>query len=840
MPTPHLARDLRYALRQLRRAPAFTATVVLTLALGIGATTAVFSLLDQALLRSLPVRDPASLVVLEGTGTVWQGHSSSHGGDREAYLSYPMYRDLRDENRAFSGLIASAPADVGLARAGRAEAVRAELVSGNYFTVLGVAPALGRLFTAGDDTAPNANPVAVLAFDFWRDHLGADPAVVNSTLSLNGQPFLVVGVAAPRFRSAIWGETPAVFVPMSMLDKIVPGKGKRLTDHTDKWMNILGRLRPGISPAQAVAATQPLWHALRAAELAALGHRSPHFVQDFLTDSRLRLVPGARGFSYQRANFSAPLVATMAMALLVLAIAGVNVASLLLVRSGGRAREFSLRFAIGANHAQITAQLLLEGLLLGLLGGAAGLLLAPLALRAILRQLMGDQPEAIFSATIDTRLLAFSFVAALAVSLIFSLAPVAQLRRHDLAGALRQTSGTATRGALTLRRLVVSLQMGLSVLLLLGAGLFVRTMQNLRATDVGFNTSHLITFSVDPQLAGIPAAALPTLEQRMLAALTALPGVTSVAASNVAQLAGDDHGGNVTLAGYTPPPDDQTDVEKEFVSPAYLATLQVPLAAGRDFTPADNATAAHVAIVNQAFVQHFCNGDDRACLGRQMANGAGNVPLNITIVGITRNVRHESVRSLAAPTVYQPREQNRVPEGMHLFLRTALPPAPLLPTLRRAVTQLDPSLAVSDLRTMDAQIDDSLANERLISLLAVAFGVLALVLAGVGLYGVLAFSTTERTREIGIRIALGSSRLRVVRLVLRDTLLLVGYGMLVAIPVALALARLLRSQLFGVSPADPLALAAAILSLLAVALAAAALPARRAASIDPNTALRAE
>ncbi len=291
---PNVLQDLRFALRQLRRAPAFTLTAVLTLALGIGATTAIFSLLDQALLRSLPVHDPASLVILEGTGKMWQGHSSSHGGDPEAYFSVPMYRDLRDQNHVFSGLLATAPADINLTHANTSEAARTELVSGNYFAVLGVQPALGRLLTPADDAAPNANPVAVLSFDFWRDHLGADPAVINSTVGINGHPFQILGVAAPRFRSAIWGETPALFVPMSMLGEIIPGQEKRLSDHTDKWINILGRLAPGTSRAHAEAAMNPLWHALRAEELKALGHRSQHFTDDFLTNSRMNLVPAPR------------------------------------------------------------------------------------------------------------------------------------------------------------------------------------------------------------------------------------------------------------------------------------------------------------------------------------------------------------------------------------------------------------------------------------------------------------------------------------------------------------------------------------------------------------------
>ena len=836
-----LLQDLRYTLRQLRRSPGFVVIATLTLALGIGANTAIFSLLDQALLRSLPVRDPAQLVVLEATGKLWEGHSSSHGGDPEAYFSVPMYRDLRDQSQVFEGLIASAPADIGFARNGHSEAARAELVSGNYFDLLGVEPALGRLLSARDDAAPNANPVAVLSFAFWRDHLGADPSVIGATVSINGLPFQVLGVAAPRFRSAIWGETPGVFVPMSMVGEILPGKGKRLIDHTDKWVNILGRLKPGVSSATAVAAMNPLWHALRAEELKALGTRSKRFTDDFLTHSRMLLKPGAKGFSYQRDSFEKPLLAVMAMALLVLLIASVNVASLLLVRSAGRVREFALRFALGAKASRLIGQLLLEGLLLGVAGGAAGMLLAPLVLRSLIRELAGDQTQIAFSAIVDARLLAFNFAVALLVSVLFSLAPTLQLRRPDLTSTLRQTAATSSGTLLSLRRAIVSLQIGLSVLLLVGAGLFVRTMQKLRAVDLGFNTTNLVTFGINPKLSGYSAAAVPALHQHVIDSLTTLPGVQSVAASSLAQLAGDDHGGNASVANFVPPPDDDFDVEKEFINPDYFHAFEIPLLAGRVFTPADNGTGQRVAIVNQAFVRHFCSGSIATCLGRQMSNGSGNHPiLDTEIVGIVRDSRHQGIRDEAVATEFQPLLQDPAPANLFVYLRTALPPEQFLPTVRRTMQQIDPSLALVALRTMGAQIDDSLSNERLITLLAISFGLLATLLAGVGLYGVLAFTTAQRTREIGIRIALGSSRFTIARLVLTDVLRLAATGLVVALPVAFALTHLLRSQLFGVSPADPVTLAAVILLITIVALVAALVPARRAASVSPTEALRTE
>jgi putative ABC transport system permease protein len=835
-----LTQDLRFAFRQIRRSPGFMLTAVLTLALGVGANTAIFSLLDQALLRSLPVRDPGGLVILEGTGKAWEGHFSNHGGDSEAYFSYPMYRDLRDRNQVFEGLLATAPADIGFAHNGVPQHGRAELVSGNYFTLLGVRPALGRVFTQSEDVNKDANPVAVLSFDFWKNQLGADPSVVGTTALINDHPFQIVGVSAPHFHSAIWGETPDVFVPMSMVGPVLPGRDKRLIDHTDRWINILGRLKPGESRVHAEVAMNPLWHALRAEELKALGRQSQRFKDDFLTNSRMLLLPGMRGFSYQRDDFRKPLLAVMGMALLVLLIAVVNVASLLLVRSASRAREFSLRFALGAESSRILRQLMIEGLLPGLAGGALGMLIAPFALRALIRQLAGDQTSVAFNPTIDLRLLVFNFAVAVGVSILFSLAPALQLRRLDLTAEMRQQSASGTGAAFSLRRLVVCLQIGISIILLVGAGLFVRTMQNLRHTNVGFTTSHLITFGINPQLAGYAPTAVPALHQRVLDSLPALPGVQSVAGTDNPELSGNSQTGNVSVAGYIAPTDEDFDVEHPFVTPSYFSTLQVPLIAGRLFTDDDDASHPFVAIVNESFAKHFC-GTITSCIGRQTTAGGGNnVKLNTEIVGVVRNAKHTGVRDDAAPTWFRPLKQNSTPAALFLYLRTSGDPAQMLSTILRSMQQLDPKLAVVALRTMDAQIDDNLSDERMISLLATAFGALATVLAGVGLYGVLAYSTAQRTREIGIRIALGSSRLGVVRTVLLDMARLAGIGIVVAVPVSVVLARLLRSQLFGVSIADPITLAAAVALIVVVALVAAIIPARRASTVDPTIALRTE
>ena len=834
-----LMQDLRYSLRQIRRSPGFMVAAVLTLALGVGANTAIFSLLDQALLRSLPVHAPERLVVLSATGKAWEGHSSDNGAGVERSFSYPMYRDLRDRGTAFDGLIATAPAQIGIARNGASDLAGAEIVSGNYFSVLGVPAAQGRLLTPADDTTPGSNPVAVLSFNYWKTHLASDASVVGQTLSINGQPFQIIGVSAPAFQSAVWGQLPDVFVPMSMLEQVRPGNGGRLQNHKDRWMNIVGRLKTGETPEHAQMAMAPLWHALRADELKALGTtQSKRFVDEFLNHSELQMLPGARGLSYSRNSLQKPLYAVMAMAFLVLLIATVNVASLLLVRSAARIREFSLRYALGASAHRVVQQLLLEGLLIGIAGGAAGLLIAPACIRVLVQRLSSDGSSA-FQTTLDARLLAFNFAIALAVSVLFSLSPAIQLLKPDIVNSLKQQTSTAAGGTLNFRRLIVSLQVGLSILLLVGSGLFVRTMQNLRRVDTGFNTSHLITFHIDPQLAGYAKEKVPALQQQVLDSMATLPGVQAVGATDDQDLADENRGINVTVEGYTPPPEDDFDVEAPTINPGYFHAMQVPLLAGRPFSEDDDMTHPPVTIVNESFAKHYFS-SSAAAVGRRVARGGGNHLVYTTIVGVARDTKHSDLREPALPTLYTPLRQQKDVGQLFLYLRTATPPEQTFAAVRQTIKQIAPGLAVDAMRTMDDQIETTLSNERMIELLSISFGLLATILAGVGLYGVLAYSTAQRTREIGIRIALGSSRLGVSRLVLMDVLRLAGIGIAVAIPCSIFLGRLLQSQLFGVSTADPLTLATVIVLIAFVALVAAIIPARRASAVDPNTALRNE
>jgi predicted permease len=830
--------DLQYALRQLRRSPAFTLTAALTLSLGVGANTAVFSLLDQALLRSLPIRDPQALVYLQGTGDSWRGHTSNHGGGVESYFSYPMYRDLRDQGKAFEGLVGTSQSTVDLTRGTVSELAQAEIVSGNYFTILGVQAALGRVFTQAEDQQKDAAPVLVVSFDYWRTHMNSDPSVVDETISLNGHPFKVMGVSAPGFRSAVWGETPALFVPMAMIDQVIPGQGRRLTDHTDRWMNIIGRLKEGVTVKQAEAMSAPLWHALRADELKALGTTSKRFTDGYLTNSRIKIEPAARGFSYNRQSFETPLMVVMAMAALVLLIAAVNVASLLLVRSAGRVREFSLRYALGARTARIVQQLLLEGLLIGIGGGLVGILLAPAAIRVLVHR-MGSA----FVSSLDARLLLFNFAIAIGVSIFFSLAPALQMLKPDLMQALRVQSATGSSGTIGFRRVVVGAQIGLSLLLLVGAGLFVRTMQQLRSFDVGFKTDHLVGFALAPKLAGYDAERIPAMRLRMLENLGAIAGVDSAGAANSPQLGNSTHSSNVVFAGYKAAPDEDVNIEKTNTSPGFMDTLRVPLIAGRMLSAQDNTNHPKVAIVNETLAKKYFGSAAKA-VGQMVADGGSSKPVfDIEIVGVTRDFIHADMRDAVNPAMFMPLEQaagSDVARTIYFYARTRIDPATMFASIRRSVAAIDPMLAIDNLRTMDEQIDENLRNDRLIALLAITFGVLATLLAGVGLYGVVAYTTGQRTREIGIRMALGSSRRLISQLVFHDVLRLAGAGIAVALPIAVALTRLLRHQLFGVSPTDPYAYVAAVGLVAAVVLVATLLPARKAAAVEPSVVLRAE
>ncbi len=830
--------DLRYALRQLCKSPVFALVAVLTLALGIGANTAIFTLLDQAVIRSLPVSHSEELVRLRFTGDS-PGHTNAFGGDDQDFFSFPMYRDLRDKNHVFRDVIANDEKFVGVQWNDRSDVIEAELVSGNYFQALGVPAAAGRLLLPSDDLA-NSSPVLVLTFNEWKDRYGADPRVIGQTVRINAHPFTIVGVVSPKFHSIVAGERPTMFIPISAKNVITP-RWQDLEDRQSHWLNIVARLAPGMSRQQAQAGLDPLWHAIRADELKQFNYHSERTRRLFLDESHIQLLDSARGFSPLRDQLATPLLIIMGMVGLLVVMACLNISSLLLVRAAGRGREMSVRYALGAGRWQIVRQLLVEGLLLGLLGGAMGAILAPV-LSGVLVGMMFTVPnaEVPLSSHPDLRILLFNFAVAFAVSIAFSLAPALHFLRPDLAGSLKQQNTTAAGSKLRFRNISVGAQISVSLLLLVGAGLFVRTLNNLRSVDVGFATDHLVSFEVNPRLAGYPAEQMQALNRRILDTLTAQPGVRSVAATDDPDLANSDDSGNISIAGYKAGDDEDMTVEEPWVTPEYFATMQVPLLAGRTFRRQEVAGELNVAIINASMANHYFGGAQNA-IGRVIGFGGGtDTKFNTEIVGVVGDTRHSAVRDPVRRTVYRPLLQNTALNGTTYLVRTWQSPETAATELRSAMQQLDSKLALSDLRTVDEQIADGLSAERLMAWLSVSFGVLAVLLAAIGLYGVLAYTTQQRTREIGIRMAMGAQRASVVRLVLRDVLWIAGVSVAITIPISLLMARTLRSQLYGVSASDPFVLLAALLVVGLVALLAALMPARRAASVEPIQALRSE
>lgn len=834
--------DVRYALRQLTKSPAFTVTALLTLALGIGANTAIYSLLDQVMLRSLPVQNPEQLVMLKGTGSD-RGRINAYGGDGDDYFSYPMYRDLRDKNSVFTGAVATDQVQVGVQWHNQPELVQGELVSGNYFDVLGVKPALGRLLVQSDDEAQERNPVVVLSYGYWQRRFGSDPRVVNDTILINSHPFTVVGVASPGFRSFVVGAAPDLFAPMMMKPQITPGWND-LDNRRSRWLNIIGRLKPGTTLAQAESGLAPLWHALREDELKAIPNATPKFREGFVAKSHLNLSPASKGFSPVRDQIGKPLVIVMAMVGLVVLIACANVASLLLLRAAGRVREMSVRYALGASRMRVIQQLVIEGVVLGIGGGVLGLALAPGATQLLLRKIFTDSSGQIpFSSSLDLRVLVFNFAVSVAIGLLFSLAPALQFWRPDLVQTLKQQLTTASGGQLKLRRGSVALQMGLSLLLLFGAGLFVRTLHNLRNVDVGFASDHLVTFGISPGYAGYQLNENLDLYKRVIDTLAVLPGVRSASATSDPELANNDSMSSVGIPGYTPGENERMNVERAEISPGYFDTLKLPFVIGRDISNQDHATAAKVAVVNETFARRYFASPEKA-VGRNFARGgAPEDKPDLQIIGVVRDAKHRNLRDEIRPTVYVPYMQVDPKRGltyMQFYVRTWQAPEQAMNTVRTAIQNLDSKLVLDSLLTLERQINNDVTNESIIAFLAVSFGVLATFLAAVGLYGVLAFSTAQRTREIGIRMALGASRSSVVQMVLREVLWLAGISVAVAVPAALLLARYLRSQLYGVSSADPLTLTGVVLVIGGVAIIAAMLPARRAAGVNPTRALRYE
>ena len=827
--------DLRRAGRRLARAPGFSLVVALTLGLAIGANTALFSVMDQLVLRPLPVGEPERLVVLNAPGP---GAGSMHMFSGFARpVSYPMYRDLREGCGDFEGLLGRLPVTLDLEAQGTIQRIAGELVSGNYFQVLGVGASLGRVLGAADDRDRLGHPVVVLAHGFWRRRFGADPGIVGREVALNGHAMTVVGVAARGFSGVEVGSASDVFVPMAMKAWATPAWDD-VDDRRVLWVGLMARLKPGVGMAQAQASCNAVYARALQGELEQIAGLSPAGRARF-AGKRLELLPGARGRSDLRREFQAPLAALLAMVGLVLLIACANVANLLTARAQARQREIAVRLSLGATRGRLARELLAEGLLLSLAGGAAGLLLAYWSTDALLAALPIDPARLALSPSPDGRVAAFTLALCLLSTLLFGLYPALQSSRPALVGTLREEAGSLAggRSQARVRRGLVAAEVALSLLLLVGAGLFARSLHNLRRLDPGFDPRPLLTFFLDAELAGYSPTQAQALVGRVREELLALPGVARVSAAQVPLMTGSDSRSRMRPEGYVPRDGEDMGSDMNFVAPDFCETLGITLLAGRGLGTADAAGATPVAVVNEAFARRFFAGADP--IGRHVGIGRREDGPPLEVVGLVRDGKHGSLREEPKPMLYVPHAQLTDDFGpLTFYVRARGEPLALAQAVRQALRRVDPKLPVNDLRPMRTLVDESLFAERLSSGLSAAFGLLATLLAATGLYAVLAFGVARRTREIGVRMALGAARGEVVGLVLRDLLGMAGAGIAVGLPLAVALGQALRSQLFGLTPADPPTLAAATALLLAVTLAAGYLPARRATRLDPAQALR--
>ena len=828
-----LLQDFRYGLRMLAKNPGFTAVAVLTLALGIGANTAIFSLLDQVLLRSLPVAEPDRLVTLHEAE--WRGGWSTSDNSEMGY-SYPHYKDVRDQIPLFDGVIARAGVLLSVTAAGTSERAQGEIVSGNYFPVLGVRPALGRVLDAGDDGLPGASPFAVLSYGYWSRRFGANPQVVGQNVVLNSYPFAVVGVAARGFNGLLKGQNVDVFVPIAMKRDLTPG-WNGLVERDIMWLNIFARLRPRMSLEQTEAALQVTYRPLLETEFQSTKNPTQRFRERYLRQ-HVSLRPAAQGINQQAATWGEPLLLLMGMVGLVLAITCANVAGLLMAKGAARRREIAVRMALGARRRAVVRQLLLESLLLGVVGGLAALFVAVWSSQLLIHLLPEDTTLA---ATLDARVLAFNIAVALGAGLLFGVLPALQAARTDISATLKGAAGSIASqlSHARWRKVLVAGQFALSLLLLVGAGLFGVSLIHLLTKNPGFEAENLATFAVDPLLNGYSKERSLTFFQDLERRLAALPGVTAVGAASGGPFDGSDRTGNVTVEGYRAHEDEDMQCAIDSVSAEYFHTMQIPLLAGREFTTSDGPAAPKVAVVNEQFAKFFF--PDRSPLGRHLALGAGDVKLNIEIVGVVRNSYHDSLREKIDRFIYIPYLQETHSGSLHYYVRSALNATAFASQIRRAVAELESNVPVYHLRTVQSQIAESVYSDRLVAWLTSVFGLLATTLAAIGLYGLVAYTVARRTAEIGVRVALGADARSVLWLIMREVLVLASVGIALGIPLALALGRVIKSQLFGVAGGNfVLFVAGATLALLAAASTAGLLPARRATKVDPMVALRYE
>jgi predicted permease len=837
----HLLADLRFALRSLRKVPTFTSVAVLSIAFGIAANTAVFTLVDQVVLRTLPVTRPTQLVQVDAQGTESYGGGMGDGTE----LSYAMYRDLRDHNAVFDGMFCRFTWVLQVSENGRSERINGELVSGTFFPVLGLTPAVGRLFTPQEDRSAGGHPVAVLGYEYWHSRFNGDPGIVGRSVTVNGHPFEVVGVVRAGFHGLDIGQPPQMYLPITMQPQMGPA-WLQLDGRRFRWVQVFGRLRDGMTAERAQAGLLPLYRSLLQQEVsaAAFAAASADTRRQFLQGG-LHVKEAARGHSGLRDSVREPLLILMAIAAGVLLIVCANVANLLIARGAARHRELALRLAVGASRAQIVRLLLVESLALAALGTALGLVFASWGAGVLLQYFVSpDNPIAV-GAEPDLRIVIFTAGLAVATAVLAGCLPALRSTRVDVAPALRSAGGAVASEQPRLRKTLVVAQVALSFLLLIGAGLFVRSLKNLLDVDTGYRTSRLVSFSFDLARSGYDPARAHDFAMRFHRRVLQTPGVSAAGYAFIGLLEGGGWGMGFTIEGYKPSGGEDAGSMCNAVSPGFFKTMGVPLIAGREFDDRDDRVLPRpegwpyrVAVVNETFAKRYFKG--ASPLGRRV--GIGQDPGTATpieIVGLVKDTRYTGVREDVRPQIFFPYLQGDI-ESVTAYVRATGDAGETMQAMRRAVADLDPSMPIYNVSTLDERIERSVVNERLIATLSGALSAMATLLAIVGLYGVMAYTVTRRTREIGIRMALGALGSQIALRVLREAGVLIAIGLVLGLGAAVSLGRFVESQLYGVKPADGWTIVLAAVALGTVAAMAALLPARRAAAVSPMTALRDE
>ncbi|HEY7501412.1 MAG TPA: ABC transporter permease [Vicinamibacterales bacterium] len=830
--------NLKLAGRTLVKTPFVTFVAIVSLALGIGANAAIFSLFDQMLLRSLPVPDPGRLVNLAAPGPKPGGQSCSQAGDCEEVFSYPMFRDLERVQTVFTSIAAHRTFGANLSYRGQTLSGEGMYVSGSYFPVLGVQPALGRLLTPDDERAQGQSPVAVLNYGWWQSRLGGNPNVLDDTLIVNGQSLTIVGVAPRGFTGTTLGATPQVFVPMTMRMLIEPNNF-RLDNRRSYWAYLFARLRPGVSMDQAsVMINVPYRQILADVEAPLQKGMSDQTMARFKTKSVV-LENGWRGQSSVHGEARTPLLILFSVTGLVLLIACANIANLLLARAASRATEMAVRLSLGATRRQLVAQLLVESCLLALCGGFAGMLVARWTLDLIL-SLLPEDIATTLPIAISTPVFFFAAALSIGTGVLFGLFPALHSTRPDLLPTLKGQAGqpAGNRAAQRFRTTLATAQIAISMTLLASAGMFTKSLVNISRVDLGANIDSVVTFGVSPQLNAYTSERTRALYTRLEEELAAMPGATGVSAALVPILAGSSWGTDLQVEGFKTGPDVDSNSRFNEVSAGYFKMLGVPLLSGREFTRADILGAPKVAIVNEAFAKKFNLGRD--AVGKRMGYSGAKQPMDVQIVGLVQNAKYSDVKGEVPPLFFRPYLQNERPGSMTYYVRTANDPAGALAALPRIVASLDANLPVENLRTMSQQVRNNVFMDRMITTLSAAFATLATLLAAVGLYGVLAYTVTQRTREIGLRMALGAAPGRVRAMMLRQVGLMTIVGAAIGLTAAVWASRGARSLLYQLQGSDPAVLMGSTLVLALVALAAGTIPAHRASRIDPMRALRWE